>query len=220
MQLELISFKICPFVQRAVITLLYKNIPHTVTYIDLASPPEWFREISPQGKVPVLKVDDQHVIFESAIINEFLNDITSGTLLPEEPLARAIDRSWIDFSAKLILDFSALIHANDATHYGKQRQQVKSGFDLLEQQLGPGPYFNAGNFSLVDIAYAPLFMRTELLNMSNELYPTTYYPKTAAWAENLLAIPQLAQSVVSDFEAIFKGHLKQQAPFVAEHLKL
>ena len=74
MKLELISFKICPFVQRAVITLLHKNIPHEISYIDLASPPDWFQNMSPFGKTPVLNVDDQHVIFESAIIDEFLDD--------------------------------------------------------------------------------------------------------------------------------------------------
>ncbi len=220
MQLELVSFKICPFVQRAVITLLYNDIPHTVTYIDLASPPDWFRTISPHGKVPVLKVDEQHVIFDSAIIDEFLNEISSGKLLPDDPLARAIDRSWIDFSTRLILDFSALIHATDAEQYHQRGKIVKSDFELLEQQLKQGPFFNTENFSLVDIAYAPLFMRSTLLSMDDELYPANQYPKTTAWAKTLLTIPQLTSSVVSDFEAIFKAHLQQQAPFVAKHLKL
>ena len=100
--------------------MLYKNIPHTITYIDLASPPDGFKQISPFGKVPVLKVDDQHAIFESAIINEFLNEISSAELLPDEPLARAINRSWIDFSTNLMLDFSGLIHSVDADGYNNE----------------------------------------------------------------------------------------------------
>ncbi len=59
MSLHLISFKTCPFVQRAVITLKHKNIDFDITYIDLADPPDWFLEISPLEKVPVLKVDDE-----------------------------------------------------------------------------------------------------------------------------------------------------------------
>ena len=58
MSLHLISFKTCPFVQRAVITLKHKNIDFEITYIDLADPPDWFLEMSPLNKVPVLKVDD------------------------------------------------------------------------------------------------------------------------------------------------------------------
>ena len=38
MSLHLISFKTCPFVQRAVITLKHKKIDFDITYIDLAEP--------------------------------------------------------------------------------------------------------------------------------------------------------------------------------------
>ena len=94
MSLHLISFKTCPFVQRAVITLKHKTIDFDITYIDLADPPDWFLEISPLGKVPVLKVDDE-ILFESAVINEYLDEITGGELQPKEPLARAKNRAWI-----------------------------------------------------------------------------------------------------------------------------
>ena len=55
MELELISFKLCPFVQRSIIVLKHKQIPFNITYIDLADPPVWFRDISPFGKVPILR---------------------------------------------------------------------------------------------------------------------------------------------------------------------
>ena len=220
MNIELISFKICPFAQRTVITMLYKNIPHTITYIDLASPPDGFKQISPFGKVPVLKVDDQQVIFESAIINEFLNEISSAELLPDEPLARAINRSWIDFSTNLMSDFSGLIHSVDANGYNNKLQVVKRELDYLEKKLGNGPYFNAELFSLVDIAYAPLFMRAGILNLCDELYPATHYPKISSWAEKVLSLPEIAKSVVSDFDELFKGHIINKAPYVATHLNL
>ena len=220
MKLELISFKICPFVQRAVITLLYKDIPHTITYIDMASPPDWFKQISPFGKVPVLKVDDQHVIFESAIIDEYLDEICPGNLLPNDPLLRAIDRSWIDFGSNLLLDFSGLIHSIDADSFDKKCQAVKKEFDWLENKLGDGPYFNGANFSLVDIAYAPLFMRTNILHLGNILYPSSRFPKIADWAEKLLAIPELQNSVVSNFEQILKDHIKAKAPYAASQFNL
>ena len=99
MDLHLISFETCPFVQRSVITLLYKDAPFRITHIDLADPPEWFLEISPFGKVPVLVVDEKTVIFESAVINELANDVTPGNLMPEDPLRRALNRSWIEFAS-------------------------------------------------------------------------------------------------------------------------
>jgi glutathione S-transferase len=54
MKPKLISFKLCPYVQKAILTLLHKGIDFDIEYIDLMDPPEWFKEISPLGKVLVL----------------------------------------------------------------------------------------------------------------------------------------------------------------------
>jgi len=218
--LELISFKICPFVQRAVITLMHKGISHKVTYIDLATPPDWFKQLSPFGRVPLLKVNDKEVIFESAIIDEFLDESFPGTLLPIDPLQRAIDRSWIDFGSNLILDFSGLIHSTNEEQFNQKLNAVKSELEWLENRLGVGPFFNEETFSLVDIAYAPLFMRTKLLNLNETLFPNENYPKTAAWSEKLLAIPELEGSVVDDFETLLKRHIQNKAPYAATQMKL
>ena len=220
MNLELISFKICPFVQRAVITLLYTNTPHKITYIDISSPPDWFKQLSPFGKVPVLKVDDTHVIFESAVIDEFLNEMHSVNLLPTDPLQRAVDRSWIDFGSNLTLDFSGLIHAINAEKFNKQFNLVENEIDWLEQKLGEGPYFNGEKFSLVDIAYAPLFMRMQLLKLDEKFYPMSQYPKISKWAKQLLAIKVLPVSVVGDFETVFFDHIRNKAPYAAEQFAL
>ena len=62
MKPKLISFKLCPYVQKAVLTLLTKHIDFDIEYIDLENPPQWFSDISPLGKVPVLKVGDQALV--------------------------------------------------------------------------------------------------------------------------------------------------------------
>ena len=220
MSLELISFKICPFVQRAVITLLRKQVPYKLTYIDLAAPPDWFTQISPFGKVPVLKLNDEHVIFESAIIDEYLDEAYPGKLFPSDPILRAIDRSWIEFGTSLTLEFSGLIHSQDETTWHAKWQSVTKQLQWLENKLGTGPYFNDMNFSLVDIAYAPLFMRADLLQLADTLYPTAHLPKVARWADKLLAIPELPDSVAANFADILKSHLRKKAAYAASQLNL
>jgi len=168
----------------------------------------------------LLQVDDKHTIFESAIIDEFLDEICPGNLLPRDPVQRALDRSWIDFGSSLILDFSGMIHSGDAEAYEKKRAQVLKEFDWLENMLGEGPFFNGDEFSLVDIAYAPLFMRTNILNLSEDLYPAEKYPGISQWAEQLLSIAVLTESVVPDFESLFKGHLVKKAPYAAQRMGL
>jgi Glutathione S-transferase, N-terminal domain len=72
-KLLLISHRLCPYVQRAIISLMEKEIAFERVDIDLANKPEWFKAISPLGKTPVLKVDET-AIFESAVIVEYLEE--------------------------------------------------------------------------------------------------------------------------------------------------
>src|ERR671925_1194506 len=88
--LKLISHKLCPYVQRAVIALTEKGIPFERIDIDLASKPDWFLKISPLGKVPVLTVATESgevALFESNVICEYIEETQGGAKLhPEDPL--------------------------------------------------------------------------------------------------------------------------------------
>ena len=83
--LKLISHKLCPYVQRAVIALTEKGVPFERIDIDLASKPDWFLKLSPLGKVPVLVVtgDDckEVSLFESNVICEYIEDTLAGARL-------------------------------------------------------------------------------------------------------------------------------------------
>lgn len=220
MDLELISFKICPFVQRAVITLRHKQVPFRVTHIELSDTPAWFKEISPFGKVPLLRVDRRHTLFESAVIDEYLDEITPGRLLPEDPLQRALDRSWIEFGTACILDLSGIMHATEAEAWEDKWAALKSKLGWLEQTLTDPPYFNGASLSLVDFAYAPLFMRTELLGIGAALYGDGSCPKVEAWGKVLLDLPAVQDSVVEDFPERLSSHIRAKAPFAAGQLGL
>src|SRR5947209_5008648 len=63
--LTLVSYDLCPYVQRAAIALAEKGVDFRRIDVDLSNKPEWFRAISPLGKVPLLRVGDD-VVFESA----------------------------------------------------------------------------------------------------------------------------------------------------------
>src|SRR4029450_69350 len=88
--LTLVSHHLCPYVQRAAISLAEKEVPFERIWIDLADKPQWFKAISPLGKVPVLRVkraDGGEVsIFESAVILEYLEETTGFPLHPGDPL--------------------------------------------------------------------------------------------------------------------------------------
>ena len=207
MSIELISFKTCPFVQRAAITLGYKEVEHKVTFIDLADPPDWFLEISPLAKVPILRVDGE-ILFESAVINEYLDDITGGELQPKDPLARAKNRAWIEFASNMLGNTYMMKTAAEKGKYEKFRDQLVSQFRRLENRLGDGPWFNGEDFSLADTAFAPLFAHDAVANYRFSVIDAATMPKLDAWSKRLLALPAVKNSVVAEFEEIYLAALE------------
>ena len=212
MPLHLISFKTCPFVQRAVITLKHKNIDFDITYIDLAAPPEWFLELSPLQKVPVLKVDDE-VLFESAVINEYLDEITGGDLQPQDPLARAKNRAWIEFASNMLGNLYMMKMSKDEESYLRYRKQLEDQLMRIEKRLGDGPWFNGEDFSLADTAFAPLFRQDSVAQNRLSVIDAATTPKVAAWAERLLALPEVRDSVVDEFEDLYIAALQKSGSY-------
>jgi len=207
MSIELISFKTCPFVQRAAITLGYKKVEHKVTFIDLADPPNWFLEISPLAKVPVLRVDGE-ILFESAVINEYLDDITGGELQPKDPLARAKNRAWIEFASNMLGNTYMMKTAAEKDKYEKYRDLLVSQLRRVENRLGDGPWFNGEDFSLADTAFAPLFAHDAVANYRFSVIDAATTPKLDAWSKRLLALPAVKNSVVAEFEDIYLAALE------------
>lgn len=204
MKLELISTRRCPFVQRSVITLNYKGIDHEMVFVDLDDPPAWFLEISPMGKVPVLRVDGETVIFESAVINEFLDEITPGRLHPEEPLQRALNKSWIEFGGDCCSLTFQLMVAPDEQSFDDTVAELTDNLGQVEKALGEGPYFNGDDFALIDAAYAPIFIRLDVFETLLDLRITDRLPRVAAWAKQLLAMPAVQSARVAELSVLFR----------------
>lgn len=217
MSLHLISFKTCPFVQRAVITLKHKHIDFDITYIDLADPPDWFLELSPLGKVPVLKVDDE-VLFESAVINEYLDEITGGALQPQDPLARAKNRAWIEFASNMLGNLYMMKMSKDEESYNKYRELLVSQLHRVEKRLGDDPWFNGAEFTLADTAFAPLFRQNSVAGGKLSVLDASSMPKLNAWAERLLALPEVRDSVVDDFEDLFLAAMEKNNSYSLNRL--
>lgn len=199
MNLELISFPICPFVQRSAIVLGHQEIPFKRTYIDLNDTPDWFDKISPLGKVPLLKVDNE-VLFESAVINEYINDISNGNLLPEDPLQKAKHRAWIEYTSELIMSVYNLAIATTKEDASNKQEELIKKLSRLETNFDDGPYFASEEFSLVDASIAPVFTS---INIIDRYVPKSILhglPNVQQWSKKLLDDPVIKNSVPEDFE--------------------
>ena len=204
MQLELISTKRCPFVQRSVITLNYKGIEHEMVFVDLDNPPEWFLEISPMGRVPVLRVDGKTVIFESAVINEYLDDVTPPSLHPADPLQRALNKSWIEFGGTCCSLTFQLMVVPEKQEFDDIVSELTDNLAQVEAVFGDGPYFNGADFSLIDAAYAPIFIRLDVFSSLLDLHILDRLPKIRDWATRLLAMPAVQSARVPELPDLFR----------------
>jgi len=198
-----------------------KKVDFEVTYITKETKPDWFLEISPHGKVPVLMVDDD-VLFESNAIAEFLDEVVEPRLAPEDPIKRARNRAWTDFA-------SSWSGALGKVSYAKTKEDHTAGLealpatlqkieDSLSRRENDGPYFNGDQLCLVDAAYAPFLLR---FNMVEDINPTGVldgFPKVKAWSEALLADEAVINSVPEDFAEVFDGNLHKRGTLAAQIL--
>lgn len=217
MHFELISFPVCPYVQRAVITLRYKRIDFDLVHIDLANPPAWFREISPLGKVPVLRVDGTTSLIESAVINEFLDEVTDPRLMPADPVERARERAWIAHTSTLLGALYKVMTATEPTALDGAADALFGELEPLERFLDPNPLYRGSTLSLADASIAPLFMRLDILESLRPFPQWDRFPKMRAWSRALLALPDVQQSVQPSFRADLLAFLAKRKSLLASY---
>ncbi|TGN18402.1 glutathione S-transferase family protein [Leptospira idonii] len=219
----LISFKLCPYVQRSVITLLEKKVDYEIKYIDLSNKPDWFLKISPLGRVPVLQVGED-VLFESAVINEYLDEVSPPSIHPESPLTKAKHRAWIEFASALLVDQYFLTMTKEQAEFEKRKGEIINKYKQLEAIL-PEPkngalYFSGDRFHLIDTSYAPGFMRFAILQSAlPELDLDKDFPKVRTWVKTLLSKESVQKSVLPEVPEEYIRYIKDHKSYLGSLLK-
>jgi glutathione S-transferase len=216
--LKLVSFDLCPFVQRAAIALLEKGVPFERITVDLANKPDWFTKISPLGKVPLLMVGEpgqEKIIFESAVIAEYLEDILPNPLHPADPLDRARHRAWMEFGSSILADLYTIQTTGDRAAFDAKLTILKQKFTRLESELGAGPYFSGEKFSLVDAAFAPVFRYFDTFDRIADLGVLEGLPKVQAWRKALGQRPSVRAAVVPTYPELLHVFIVKQNGMLA-----
>jgi glutathione S-transferase len=210
-RLRLVSHHLCPYVQRAVITLAEKGVAHERTYIDLANKPAWFGALSPLGKVPLLLVDETTAVFESSVICEYLEETMPGPKLhPEDPLERARHRAWIEFASATLGDIWGFETAVDAAAAEAKAGDLKAKLAHIERALGVGPYFAGSGFGLVDAAFAPVFRYFDVFDEIADFGIFADVPKVRNWRAALSVRPSVHAAAAPDYAARLRAFLKSR----------
>ncbi len=217
-ELHLISFDICPYVQRAVILLNEKNAPYKTSYIDLAKKPDWFLKISPMGKVPVLDVGGT-AIFESSAICEFIDETHAHRLHPKDALQKAKHRAWMEFSSTLIQLFYEMQNAQTAQDLAPRRNEIDQKLRQLEK-IVVLPYFGGPKFAMVDAFFAPVFRYIQVYENAGD---TTYlrdFPKLKEWGSQIMRRSSVIQSSPEDYWPKLVKYLKDKNSYYLTKLNV
>ena len=165
----------CPFSQRCRFVLFEKGMDFEVRDIDLYNKPEDISVMNPYGQVPIL-VERELILYESNIINEYIDErFPHPQLMPADPTMRARTRLFLfNFERELFSQVATLEDRNetDAKVQEQARQKIRDGLAQIAPILTKNKYMLGEEFSMLDVAIAPLLWRLDHYNIE--------LPKSAA----------------------------------------
>lgn len=154
-----------PFCRRVRIALAEKGLEYEKIPVDLGKKenktPEYLK-LNPYGKVPVL-VDGDLVLYESAIVNEYIEEkYPNPPLMPKDPGRRAKARILVDYCDQrfsgplrtIRLERQKPEHERDLGAIAQAERDVQNNLQWLNAQIGNEEYL-VGSFSLADVAFMP-----------------------------------------------------------------
>ncbi|RVX22809.1 Protein IN2-1-like B [Vitis vinifera] len=179
---QLYTSYICPYAQRVWIARNYKGLQDKIKLvpIDLGNRPAWYKEkVYPENKVPSLEHNNK-VTGESLDLIKYIDSHFEGpSLYPDDPNKR-------QFAEELLSYTYTFNRAVIFSLKGDSQNEINAAFDYLETALSKfndGPFF-LGQFSLVDIAFAPFIERFHPLLLDvKKCDITSGRPKLVSWIE-------------------------------------
>ena len=213
-RLRLVSHKLCPYVQRAVISLTEKGVPFERIDVDLANKPDWFLKLSPLGRTPVLLVGDT-AIFESAVILKYLEETQPKPLHPVDPLRRAEHRAWIEFGSAVLNDIAGFYGAPNDVAFQSKTVQLEQRFARLEARVAASPWFDGQDFSLVDAVFGPVFRYFDVFDEIGDFGILAKKPKLAQWRKSLGVRPSVRAAVSVEYPALLRDFLKRRNSWIS-----
>ena len=216
---KLYTSPLSPYGHRVEMCLLEKNISFERIYVDLGNKPDWFIQLSPLGKAPILQIENQ-VLFDSIAICEYLEETFKEVALhPVDPIQKAINRGWMDFSNGLVSSIFQLASTQNIESFEAKILEIKDKTNHFENNLSTTKFFNGNNISIIDIcmlsAIIPLaFIESEFTININDNEGVFF-----DYCNNLMNIENLNKIIPENYEEIFRSYLTKRNSYLLQ-LKL
>ena len=218
--LKLYAFDRSPFGWKVRVALAEKNVPYEMIVPENKNEDPAFAKLNPFRKTPVLVLEDGRTVYESTVINEYLEEVhPKPAMLPKDPVERArvrmIEDTFDQYFYPAQRDFTnaqfdyqppLLIRkkADKVDHklLEESRMKLHEQLQRFEQELKGRAWLGGEIFSLADAAVVPSFtMSLKVLG----ILPDPKYPKIGDWITRAMARPSYKQSAPKEPVKIKEG---------------
>jgi glutathione S-transferase len=199
---KLLGTDTSPYVRKARLVLLEKNIPHTYVVDPPSEPGSQVARANPLGRIPALILDDETCVFDSVVIAEYVDTLNdTPVLIPRhDALARMRVKRW-EALADGIMD-SAIVVRNERVRPGDKQEPGNIGVHNLAvtralahaaAQLGKREWCEGDSITLADLALLSALVYLDLRQPERDW--RSAHPNLAAWFDRLGTRPSVKTSL-------------------------
>lgn len=158
--MKLIGSLTSPYARKARIVLAEKKIEYDFEIDSPWDADSGVPNINPLGKIPVLVLDDETVLFDSRVIVEYLDNVTpNNKLMPAPNRDRILVKRWealgdgiCDAAVAAFLEGKRPAKQQDKAWIERQRSKIAASLEFMAEELGENAHCMGTHFSLADIA--------------------------------------------------------------------
>lgn len=203
--MKLIGSNTSPYVRKARLVLLEKDIAHTYLVDPPSDPRSEVYRVNPLGRVPALILDDDECVFDSVVICEYADTLNDTPILipRHDALARMRVKRW-EALADGIMD-SAIVVRNEvlrpkelqlAATLELHNSAIGRTLEHIAARLGQREWCEGDNITLGDLALVAALAYLDLRQPERDWRGT--HPNLAAWFKRMNARPGVALSLADN----------------------
>lgn len=181
-----------PYSHRCRFVLFEKGMDFEIRDVDVFAKPEDIALMNPYNEVPIL-VERDLILYESHIINEYIDErFPHPQLMPADPVMRARTRLFLfNFERELFVHVQTIENSNNQKAIDKAKLLIRDRLTQLAPMLMQSKYMLGDDFSMLDVAIAPLMWRLDHYGID--------LPKSAApiqkYAERIFSRPAYIEAL-------------------------